>query len=73
MREWYRVLRGDGVKVWCVSPGFLATGLGVGVEGNRGMGAGDPEVGGEIVRGVVEGGRDADVGCVVLREGVQGW
>lgn len=28
MREWHRVLRNDGVKVWCVSPGFLATGLG---------------------------------------------
>lgn len=33
MREWARVLRNDGVKVWCVSPGFLATGLaGVGAE-----------------------------------------
>src|ERR1700731_3012520 len=28
MREWYRMLKEDGVKVWCVSPGFLATGLG---------------------------------------------
>ena len=33
MREWTRLLRNDGVKVWAVSPGFLATGLaGVGVE-----------------------------------------
>lgn len=33
MREWYRILKNDGVKVWCISPGFLATGLGgVGVE-----------------------------------------
>jgi len=28
MREWYRDLKNDGVKVWCISPGFLATGLG---------------------------------------------
>ena len=27
MREWTRILRNDGVKIWCVSPGFLATGL----------------------------------------------
>lgn len=33
MRDWFRVLKGDGVKVWAVSPGFLATGLGgVGTE-----------------------------------------
>ena len=28
VREWDRILRNDGVKVWAVSPGFLATGLG---------------------------------------------
>jgi NAD(P)-dependent dehydrogenase (short-subunit alcohol dehydrogenase family) len=27
MREWHRVLLNDGVKVWSISPGFLATGL----------------------------------------------
>ena len=27
MREWARILKNDGVKVWCISPGFLATGL----------------------------------------------
>jgi NAD(P)-dependent dehydrogenase (short-subunit alcohol dehydrogenase family) len=33
MREWYRLLKNDGVKVWCISPGFLATGLaGLGAE-----------------------------------------
>jgi len=33
MREWYRILKNDGVKVWCISPGFLATGLaGVGAD-----------------------------------------
>lgn len=28
MCEWVRVLKADGVKVWSISPGFLATGLG---------------------------------------------
>ena len=33
MREWAKTLKEDGVKVWCISPGFLATGLaGVGAE-----------------------------------------
>jgi NAD(P)-dependent dehydrogenase (short-subunit alcohol dehydrogenase family) len=27
MREWHLRLKNDGVKVWCISPGFLATGL----------------------------------------------
>lgn len=33
VRDWVRVLKEDGVKVFCISPGFLATGLNnVGVE-----------------------------------------
>lgn len=28
MRDWHRILLNDGVKVWAISPGFLATGLG---------------------------------------------
>ena len=33
MREWNKILKNDGVKVWCISPGFLATGLnGTGAE-----------------------------------------
>ncbi|THC92720.1 hypothetical protein EYZ11_007797 [Aspergillus tanneri] len=27
MREWYRMLREDGVKVWAISPGLLGTGI----------------------------------------------
>lgn len=73
MREWHRVLHEDGVKVWCVSPGFLATGLGAGQELNKGMGAGDPAAGAGLVRSVLEGERDVDVGKVVMREGVQAW
>ncbi|KAJ7305650.1 hypothetical protein DFH08DRAFT_927535 [Mycena albidolilacea] len=56
MREWVRVL----------SPGFLATGLaGMGRDNLRKMGALEPSVGGEFVRDVVEGKRDADVGKII--------
>ncbi|KAF7879402.1 hypothetical protein EAF04_000598 [Stromatinia cepivora] len=74
MREWYRALHEDGVKVWAVSPGWLATGLGgIGVDSMKGMGAPEPWIGGAFVRSVVEGERDADVGMVVVREGFQAW
>lgn len=73
MREWHRLLKEDGVKVWCISPGFLATGLGPGSEVTKHMGAGDPAEAGGFVRAVVEGSRDADVGKVVLRTGLQPW
>ena len=73
MREWHRILKEDGVKVWCISPGFLATGLGGNQEANKKMGAGSPEVAGEFVQSVLEGHRDEDVGKVILRDGVQPW
>ncbi|KAK8063150.1 hypothetical protein PG996_007802 [Apiospora saccharicola] len=74
MREWARILRNDGVKVWAVSPGFLATGLGgVGPDKLKAAGALDPSVGGETVREVVEGRRDGEVGKVVRRGVVQPW
>ncbi|RDA84974.1 hypothetical protein CP532_3897 [Ophiocordyceps camponoti-leonardi (nom. inval.)] len=74
MREWHRNLSEDGVKVWAISPGYLATGLGGSVERNKKQGAGDPVVGGEFVRDVLEGQRDGDVGMAVARDGrVQAW
>lgn len=65
MRDWEKQLRNDGVKVWCVNPGFLATGLGNVKEAMEKMGAGDPASGGEHIRDVVQGKRDADVGKIV--------
>ena len=74
MREWNRILREDGVKVWCLSPGFLATNLGgAGEEVLKKMGAGNPEVAGPFVRSILEGERDADAGKVVTPSGVQPW
>jgi NAD(P)-dependent dehydrogenase (short-subunit alcohol dehydrogenase family) len=74
VREWVRVLSGDGVKCWAVSPGMLATGLGMGdPEFLRKLGALEPSIGADFVRSVVEGERDADVGLAVRKAGVQPW
>jgi NAD(P)-dependent dehydrogenase (short-subunit alcohol dehydrogenase family) len=75
MLSWHGLLKIDGVKVWAISPGFLATGLaGVGVEKLKTWGAGDASLGGDIIKSVIEGERDADVGKVVGQNGVvQAW
>jgi NAD(P)-dependent dehydrogenase (short-subunit alcohol dehydrogenase family) len=73
MREWCRILREDGVKVHCISPGFLATGLGGDQERNKQMGGLDPMIGANFVREVVEGSRDGDVGKVIRRDNIQPW
>ena len=67
------MLKEDSVKVWCISPGFLATGLGGTQEANKKFGAGDPAAAGQFVRSVLEGQRDDDVGRVIVRDGVQPW
>ncbi|KAH6612116.1 hypothetical protein C7974DRAFT_91454 [Boeremia exigua] len=72
--DWERSLEPDGVKVFAISPGFLATGLGgAGQKFMRKMGAGEPSVGGEFIRDVVQGKRDADAGKVINKDGVQPW
>ncbi|CAN9191089.1 unnamed protein product [Alternaria alternata] len=71
--EWARMLKEDGVKVFAVSPGMLATGLGGDPEAMKKMGAIDPKIGAELVRDVVEGRRDEDVGKVVRKNNVQPW
>lgn len=74
MVEWQRFLKEDGVKVFCISPGFLATNLGgMGAEKLRQMGAGHPSLGGAVIKEVVEGRRDDDAGKVVNAAGVQPW
>ena len=65
MLEWVRMLKNDGVKVWCVAPGFFATDIGEGDPSKmKAMGAGDPAVGGNSLFAVVEGKRDGDEGKV---------
>ncbi|KAK3687191.1 hypothetical protein B0T22DRAFT_527154 [Podospora appendiculata] len=70
MLDWHHKLKEDGVKVWAVQPGFLATGLGGDREVLKQMGAGDPSQGGEVVSSVVAGERDADVGKVLTKNGL---
>ncbi|TFB02864.1 hypothetical protein CCMA1212_005279 [Trichoderma ghanense] len=73
MLNWHWLLKEDGVKAFAISPGFLATNLGGVPEMLKAMGAGDPALGGEFIRGVVEGERDGDAGKVVTRQGTQPW
>ncbi|KAM0802947.1 hypothetical protein BDR22DRAFT_929593 [Usnea florida] len=74
MREWCRVLRNDDVKVWAVSPGFLATGLGgMGAERMKALGAKEPREGGEFLRDVLQGKRDEVVGKAIRADMVQPW
>jgi hypothetical protein len=74
MLDWVRMLKPDGVKVFCISPGFLATNLGgMGPEMLKKFGAGEPSVGGVFIKDVVEGKRDDDTGKVINKDGVQPW
>lgn len=73
MLNWHWLFKEDGVKVWCISPGFLATDLGGIKELLKKLGAGDPSRGGDLIKKVIEGERDADVGKVVSQDGVQPW
>lgn len=75
MLEWHRVLTNDGVKVWAIAPGFLATGLAGGVERMKAMGAGDASLGGTAIKNVIEGKRDHETGKVVREydTGTQPW
>ncbi|KAF1992347.1 NAD(P)-binding protein [Aulographum hederae CBS 113979] len=71
--EWDRLLKNDGVKVFSISPGLLATGFGGDPEFLKKIGAIDPAIGGGVVRGVVEGERDQEVGKTVRIRDVQPW
>lgn len=74
MLDWVKVLQLDGAKVFCISPGFLATNLGgMGKEYLEKAGAGDASRGGNLIKDVVEGKRDSDAGKVVNQDGVQPW
>ena len=74
MINWDWRLKEDGVKVWCVSPGFLATNLGDAHDLLASRGAGHPSVGGTFIRSVVEGDKDGETGKIVHSDGhVQGW
>jgi len=70
MLDYHLKLKVDGVKVWAVLPGFLATDLGDGKELVVEMGAGHPSEGGQLMRKVAEGERDDQVGKLIDKNGV---
>lgn len=73
MLDWNHKMKEDGVKVWAVGPGFLATNLGGVPEMAKEMGAGHPSAGGAVIRSVVEGERDGDVGRLINKDGYSRW
>ncbi|KAI9152382.1 Short-chain dehydrogenase/reductase tropE [Paramyrothecium foliicola] len=73
MNMMMRTLKEDGVKIWCISPGFLATSLGGSAEAMKKMGGADPSIGATFIKDVVEGARDIDVGKVINKDGIQPW
>lgn len=70
MMDWSHKLKADGVGVWGVGPGFLATNLGGIPEKAKEMGAAHPRQGAELYRKVVEGERDHQVGKVINKNGL---
>jgi len=71
MFDWnHKFLKEDGVKVWGVGPGFLATDLGNIRERIKAMWGGGEHLslGGKVILSVVEGERDADLGNVVGKD-----
>lgn len=65
----------EGLKVFAVSPGFVRSNLrGPDEDARSGWGqAGDPIVSGELILSILKGERDADVGCLVHKDGVYSW
>ena len=70
MLDWNHKMKevGTKAKVWVVAAAFLITNLGGIQEKIATMGAGHPSIGGRMIRGVLEGERDGDVGKVVGRD-----
>lgn len=73
MLDWSHKLKEDGVKVWGVGPGMLATNLGGIKEKAVEMGAKHASIGGEVLRTVVEGERDEDVGKLINKDGLSAY
>jgi NAD(P)-dependent dehydrogenase (short-subunit alcohol dehydrogenase family) len=65
----------NGLKVFAVSPGFVRSNLrGSKEEEKSGWGmAGDADDSGNLLLSIVRGERDADVGCLVHKDGVYAW
>ncbi|KIW66313.1 hypothetical protein PV04_05650 [Phialophora macrospora] len=70
MVDYNHKLKADGVKVWSLGPGMLETDLGNARHLAKKMGSKPAYIGGQFIRTVVEGERDADVGKIVVKDGI---
>ena len=73
MLDWQHKLKADGVKVCCFGPGMMATNLGGNPEMAKDVGGLDPAIPASYLKRVVEGERDADMGKIIVRDGICPW
>ncbi|KAK0760496.1 hypothetical protein N5P37_006690 [Trichoderma harzianum] len=74
MLIWNFTVKQDGVKTWAIAPGLLATSMVGDPEVLKQRGAQPPSLGGDFIKTVIEGERDADIGKAIARDGViQPW
>ncbi|TGJ86239.1 hypothetical protein E0Z10_g2554 [Xylaria hypoxylon] len=74
MLDWNHKLKEDGIKVFSVSPGFCATGLGnLGADVMATMGAEHPSEGGRRLADVADGNRDEETGKILDKVGFLPW
>lgn len=75
MLQDFKALGEQGVKVFALCPGLVESNLRGGGEQQRSAGGnvGDPDVSGRTILRIVEGGRDADVGKFIDKDGVVPW
>jgi NAD(P)-dependent dehydrogenase (short-subunit alcohol dehydrogenase family) len=63
----------QGIRVWTVDPGLVATNLGGNKDALEQMGAGSSEVSAQTILSIIEGQRDADIGKLIYKDGVHPW
>ncbi|KAJ5894619.1 hypothetical protein N7495_006310 [Penicillium taxi] len=73
MLDWNHKLKADGVKVCCFGPGMMATNLGGNPEIAKAVGGLDPAISGGYLKQVVKGKRDAEMGKIIVKDGICPW
>jgi len=63
----------QGIRVWTVDPGLVATNLGGNKEALEQMGAGSSDISAQTILSIIEGGRDTDIGKLIHKDGVYPW
>ena len=63
----------QGIRVWTLDPGFVATNLGGNKEAMKRWGAGSSEVSAQTILSIIEGRRDTDLEKLIHKDGVHPW